>query len=253
MIRRISAALAALALSVPLLSASAIPGLRSSGTLVIQANFQGQPMNVGGTVALYHKGSLYRLDVLTLGFPGTSSDLSALAASLIGPGGVSLVYDGATGALTAWSAANRTYYAATPGRTAASGAPASASSSGDPLSALANLATSLRDVQSATIQMLGHTTVNGHPATDLDVQMKRQQPGKALEDYHARLALADDLGDFPLQIAFQSIAASTSAFGGAMKLDLTSVQSDTPDDSLFAIPQGYTRVSSLGGVLKMGM
>ena len=101
--------------------------------------------------------------------------------------------------------------------------------------------------------MLGHTTVNGHPATDLDVQMKRQQPGKALEDYHARLALADDLGDFPLQIAFQSIAASTSAFGGAMKLDLTSVQSDTPDDSLFAVPQGYARVTSLGGVLKMGM
>ena len=251
--RTLAASAAVLLASTPLLGASSIPGLRSSGTIVVQANVQGEPINLGGKVALYHKGSLYRLDLLSLGFPGLSGDLSTIAASMIGPGGVSLVYDGATGAVSAWSTTNRTFYSAVPSRATAAPATASAvadGSSGDPLAALANVAVALHDVQSATIQLTGHSTVNGHPTTDLDIQMKRQQPGKLLENYHAQLALADDLGDFPVQLAFQSIAATKSAFGGTMKLDLTTVQRDTPDDSVFVIPQGYTRVSTLGAVLK---
>jgi hypothetical protein len=81
--------------------------------------------------------------------------------------------------------------------------------------------------------------------------MKRQKPGKPLENYHAQLALADDLNEFPLQITFQSVPPAPNAFGGTMKLDLTSVQPDTPDDSMFRVPAGYTRVTSLAGVMKM--
>ena len=106
-------------------------------------------------------------------------------------------------------------------------------------------------MQSATIQLVGHTTVNGHPATSLDVQMRRQLPGKALENYHAQLALADDLGDFPVQITLQSVPATPRDFGGTAKLDLTEIQRDEPADNLFTIPTGYTRVSSLAGVLHM--
>lgn len=253
--RRALGAATALALAAPpLLGAATVPGLRASGTIVVRANVQGSPLTVGGQVALYHKGARYRLDLLSLGFPGASGDLSALAATLIAPGGMSVVYDGATGALTAWSNGNRTYYSETPSTPAAPAAVAAASSPsgpGDPLAAVASLAASLRDVQSATILLTGHSTVNGHPATNLDVQMKRQRPGKPLEDYHAQLALADDLGDFPLQIALQSVPATANAFGGTMKLDLTSVQLDNPDDGLFAVPQGYTRVDSLAGVLRI--
>jgi hypothetical protein len=244
-------AAAALVLTAPSLAgaAPAIPGLRASGTIVVAANVQGQPLNVGGNVALYHKGSMYRLDVLSLGFPGTSGDLSALAATLIAPGGVSLLYDGASGQLSAWSSANKTYYAEAP-RAAAASAPAAPAAPSDPLAALATVAAALRNVQSATIQLLGHSTVNGHPATNLDIQVKRQLPGKPPEDYHGQFALADDLNDFPLQITLQSVPATSSAFGGTMKLDLTSVQPDTPDDAMFAVPQGYTRVGSLAGVLR---
>jgi hypothetical protein len=103
-------------------------------------------------------------------------------------------------------------------------------------------------VQTATIQLTGHSPVNGHPATNLDLQMKRQLPGKPFENYHAQLALADDLGEFPLQIVLQSIPATTSAIGGTAKLDLTSIQADN-DDAMFRTPDGYTRVSSLGAVL----
>jgi hypothetical protein len=254
-LRALAASAAVLLGAPPLLGATSIPGLRATGTLVVQANVQGAPLNVGGNVALFHKGSLYRLDVLSLGFPGTSGDLSALAATLIGPGGVSALYDGATGALTAWSNGNRTYYTETPARpaapasTAAAGANAPAAS-GDPLSALAGVASVLRDVQTATIQLVGHSTVNGHVATNLDLQLKRQRPGKPLENYHAQLSLADDLNEFPVQITIQSVPATTNAFGGTAKLDLTSIQADNPDDSLFVVPQGYTRVDSIAGVLR---
>lgn len=255
--RTMAASAALLLTATPLLGASAVPGLRSSGTLVMQANIQGQPLDIGGNVALYHKNDLYRLDVLSLGFPGTDKGLSALASTLIGPGGVTLVYDAANGAMTAWSTTNRTYYPMSPARAQRGGAPASPAatsnpSAADPLSALATVAKALENVQTATIQLTGHRTVNGHPTTDVDVQMKRQLPGKALEDYHAQVALADDLGDFPVQIAFESTPATKDAMGGKFRLDLTSVQRDTPDDAVFVVPQGYARASSLSGVLGHG-
>jgi hypothetical protein len=251
---RSAAACAALGLAaVPLLGAGSIPGLRSSGTIVVQAEFGGQPINVGGKVALYHKGTLYRLDVLSLGFPGLSGDLNALASSMIAPGGVSVVYDGATGTMTAWSSANRTYFSQTPSHGGTTPIPAPQqppANGGDPLAALANLATALHDVQSATIQLVGHSTVNGHPATDLDITMKRQLPGKPFEEYHARLMLADDLGYFPLQVSLKSTPATKTSLGGVMRLDFTTVQLDTPDDAVFLTPAGYTRVQSIGAVLQ---
>ncbi|HTJ25324.1 MAG TPA: hypothetical protein VMA36_04075 [Candidatus Limnocylindria bacterium] len=246
----------ALAAAVVLLGASApMPGLRSGGTLVVSARVEGQPLNLGGNVALYHKGALYRLDLLSLGFPGTSSEVSAIAASVLAPGGITLVYDGTTGAVTAWSSASRSYYPVTQprGQTAPPNAPppsaAPGGSGGDPLAVLANVAGALRDVQTATIQLLGHKPLNGHPTTDIDVQMKRQQPGKPLEDYHAQLALADDLSDFPVQIAFSSVPPTASSFGGSMRLDLTDVQPAAPDDAMFAVPAGYARAASLSAVL----
>ncbi|HZO93563.1 MAG TPA: hypothetical protein VFB22_07315 [Candidatus Baltobacteraceae bacterium] len=250
------AAAAVLLLAVPLPGASAtIPGLRASGTIVVQADIEGAPMTLGGRVALYHRAPLYRLDVLSLAVPGAGSELSAVASQLIAPGGVSFVYDAATGTLTAWSNANRAYYTATPDRRTSFALPppdaARRAAAGDPLAALANVAAALRDVQNATIQLTGHANVNGHPATELDVQMRRQIPGHAAENYHAQVALADDLGDFPLQLTFQSTPASRGDVGGTMKLDLTTVQRDVPADDVFEAPEGYTRVSSLSGVLRV--
>ena len=49
---RALAAPVTLALTLPLLGAGPpIPGLRASGTIVVQANLQGQPLNIGGNVA----------------------------------------------------------------------------------------------------------------------------------------------------------------------------------------------------------
>jgi len=250
---RLLTAAAALVLSIPLLGAGeTIPGLRGSGTIVVQANVQGQPITVGGTVALYHKNAAYRLDVLSLGFPGTSGDLSAVASSLIAPGGFTVVYDGTTGSMIAWSNANHAYYVFAAARNAAaptSPATVAAAAGGDPLSALAGVAAALRDAQTASIQLTGHAVLNGHPTTDLDVQMRRTLPGKPAENYHAQLALADDLAGFPVQMTLQSVPATPSALGGTMKLDLTNVQAANPDDAMFAVPPGYARASSPSAIL----
>lgn len=230
------------------------PGLRGNGTMVVQTSFSGTPITVGGNVAIAHKGSLYRIDVLSLGLPGAGSDMAALAAAFLPKGGISGVYDSASGATTVWSDTNRTYYIVAPARAAspaAASAPATTTTGApDPLAFLAQASSMLQNVQSASAQLIGHATVNGHQATQLDFSLKRQLPGKPAENYHAQTALADDLGGFPVQLTVQSTPATSSQIGGTMKLDLTSVRAEMPDDAAFVTPQGYTRVDSLGGILK---
>jgi hypothetical protein len=238
-------------------TAAAATGFRSTGTLVVQATVGGSPLSVGGTVAVYRRGSLYRLDLLTLGFPGTDATAGAVASALIAPGGVTLLYDGATGTVSAYSTAHHAYYEQDPPTPKASGRAASpasqvpaAAGGADPLAALAGIARQLRDVERASIQLTGHSTTNGHATDDLDVLVRRQRPGKPLEDYHAQLALADDLGGFPVRILISSTPATPQDVGGSLRLDLTSVAPDTPDATVFAVPAGYARVASIGAVLQ---
>jgi hypothetical protein len=230
-------------------------GFRSAGTLVVQAMISGSPLNVGGNIALYRRGSQYRLDLLSLGFPGTGPTASAVAGTLLAQGGATLIYDGATGVLSVYSNGNRVYYQASPSSAPANRTPSpppqpAAPGAADPLAALAGVVRQLHDVQRASIQLTGHSTTNGHATDDVDVLLRRQRPGKALEDYHAQLALADDLDGFPVRILFSSTPATAQDFGGSLRLDLTEVARETPGDSVFEVPTGYTRVNSIGEVLQ---
>jgi hypothetical protein len=250
-----AALLAALpAIPLPARAESLAAGFRSTGTLVVQATISGSPLNVGGNIALYRRGSMYRLDLLSLGFPGTSSGTSAVAGALLAPGGATLIYDGATGTVIAYSNGNRDYYEDAPKPPArgpaATPAPPAAVGAADPLAALAGIVRQLHDVQRASILLTGHSTTNGHATDDLDVLVRRQRPGKALEDYHAQLALADDLDGFPVRILVSSTPPTPQDFGGSLRLDLTAIARETPDDAVFAVPAGYARVTSIGEVLQ---
>ncbi|MFN2459434.1 MAG: hypothetical protein ABR591_01880 [Candidatus Velthaea sp.] len=228
-------------------------GFHAGGSIVVQANVSGSPLTIGGNVALYHRGNLYRLDLLSLAFPGTNSGLSAAAGALLAPGGATVIYDGASGAITAYSNANRTYYAEAPKAAPAASRPtpsAAAPPATDPLETLAGIARQLRNVQRASIQLTGHGTANGHPVSNIDVLVRRQLPGKPLEDYHATLALADDLDGFPVQLLLSSTPPSPNSFGGSLRLDLTNVAREQPADAIFAIPAGFARVNSIADVLR---
>jgi hypothetical protein len=255
--RAIAAAALALVLGVPatVRSEPLANGFRSTGTIVVDARIGGSPVAVGGDVALYRRGSLYRLDLLSLAFPAAGSTASAVAGALLAPGGATVIYDGASGTVSAYSNANHVYYqaipsAATPQPVAASPA-IPAAGAADPLAALAGLVRQLHDVQQASIQLTGHSMTNGHPTDDLDVLVKRQRPGKPLEDYHAQLELADDLDGFPVRILFSSTPPTPQDFGGSLRLDLTTIARETPAATVFAVPAGYTRVASIGEVLQM--
>ena len=245
--------LAAPVQAAPVVATPVLTGIRSTGTLVVRATVSGSPLNVGGTIALFRRGSSYRLDLLTLGFPGTDPTASALAGALLAPGGATLLYDGTSGALTAYSIGNHVYFqqaAKSNVTTARDTTPAAAPAAQDPLALLALVSRQLHDVERAAIQLTGHSSINGHPTDDLDIMLRRQRPGRGVEDYHAQLNLADDLDGFPVRIALTSTPPSPQDFGGSFRLDLTAVARDTPDAAIFAIPPGLTRVDSLGAVLQ---
>lgn len=251
---RASAFALALCAAPAIVGAASVPsGLRSTGTIVVQANVSGQPLTAGGNIALYRRDNRYRLDLLSFGFPGTDPAMSAVFGALIPAGGATVLYDGTDGSLTLYSNANHAYYTEAPHAAAAPPTPVAAQTPNagrDPLAALAVLTRQLHDVQSASVFFTGHSMLNGHPVANLDILLKRHVPGKALEDYHATLALADDLNGFPVRILFSSTPPTKDAFGGSLRIDLTSVQSDTPDDATFAVPAGYARVNSMSDVLK---
>ncbi len=242
-----------LGLAAPAAAAPAPAGIRSTGTLVVRAVVSGSPLNVGGTIALYRRGSSYRLDLLTLGFPGTDPTASVLAGALLAPGGATLLYDGTTGAITAYSTGNHVFFQQLPKAAATSAretAPAIAPPAKDPLALLALVSRQLHDVERAAIQLTGHSSINGHPTDDLDIMLRRRPAGRGVEDYHAQLSLAEDLDGFPVRIALTSTPPSTQDFGGSFRLDLTAIARDTPDEATFALPPGLTRVDSLGAVLQ---
>jgi hypothetical protein len=255
--RALAAAFCASVIGAPLTGAAASSaagappsGFRSTGTLVVQATISGSPLNVGGTIAFYERGNLYRLDLLSLGFPGSDPTASAVAGALLAPGGVTLIYDGSTGAIAAYSIGNRTVYRDRPKAPGpAPVGPPALTGAADPLAALSAVARQLHDVERASIALTGHSTTNGHPTDDLDVVVVRQRPGKSRENYHAQVSLADDLDGFPVRIALQSTPPTPQDFGGALRLDLTAVARESPADSVFAVPDGLTPVSSLGEVL----
>jgi hypothetical protein len=261
--RAIAAAIVSSLLGAPAAVDAEAPaaGFHSTGTLVVQATISGTPLSVGGNIALYRRGSMYRLDLLSLGFPGTDATTSAVAGALIAPGGATLLYNGATGAVSAYSTGNQVYYEDTKSRRpdgpapprpaiGTGGADRAGPTASDPLTILAGVVRQLHDVQDASIALTGHSTTNGHPTDDLDVLVRRQRPGKAREDYHAQLALADDLDGFPVRILFSSTPPTPQDFGGSLRLDLTAIVPEPPAEGDFVVPAGYRRVNSLGEVLQ---
>jgi hypothetical protein len=232
--------------------ATPAPGERASGSLTMQAQWNGAPITLGGNVQLSRRGALYRLDLLSLGIPGADSTTSGLLGALLGQGGATVIYDGATSAVTAYSTSSHVFYEAPP-RTppsVATAPPSASADTGDPLALLAAIVRATHDMQRAAVELTGHSTVNGHPSSDLDLSLQRARPGKAPEEYHAQLELAEDLDGFPVRIVFTSTPATKDAIGGSVRLDLTTVEHANPDDGVFAVPAGYTRVPSLGDVLR---
>jgi len=231
-------------------------GFLGKGQLVVQTAVGGvDKFTVGGDIALEQRGELLRLDVVSLGLPGANSTLSSvLGTQLFPPGGFSLVFDRKAATYTLWSTAKRTYYTSTP-QAGAPKASASPAPLGDAIGAAGNLfaplafAKTFRNDASftASLTLVGHGQVNGHPATGLDYQYARMTKTGERTDVHGRLQLADDLDEIPVQIT-ASIKSKTIP-ESSLRLDLTSLAKQTPNEGDFMVPSGFVRTSDLGSVL----
>ena len=245
----------AVAASVDAGAASDPGGYVGKGQLVVQTAIAGvDKLTVGGDVALEERGSKIRLDVLSLAIPGSDAVVSSLVGTqLFPPGGFTIVYDRTTSAYVVWSNARRAYYssASAPGAARAPSPPPlgqAIGTAGDLFAPLA-FAKSFRNDSAftATLSLVGHGSVNGHPATGIDYRYARTSNDGAKTDVHGRLQLADDLDEAPVEIT-ASITSKTIP-ESSMRLDLTTLARRTPDDAEFDVPAGYTRATDLGTVL----
>ncbi|GAC1555782.1 MAG: hypothetical protein NVS3B17_02510 [Vulcanimicrobiaceae bacterium] len=230
-------------------------GYVGKGQLVVQTAFAGvDKLTVGGNIALEQRGTLLRLDVLSLGLPGSDPTVSSIMGTQLFPaGGFTIVYDRKAGTYTLWSNAKRNYYTSAPAVAAspkpAPGPIADAIGTAGSLFAPLALVKSVRDdtTFNASLALVGHGPINGHPATGLDYQVARTSKSGEKTDVHGRLQLADDLDEVPVQIT--ASVKTKSIPESSLRLDLTSLAKAMPAESDFAVPTGFARANDLGAVL----
>ncbi len=230
-------------------------GFVGKGQLVVQTAFGGgdTKLTVGGDIALEQRGQNLRVDILSLAIPGAGAAVSSLLATqLFPPGGFSIVYDRKSSSYTIWSNAKRTYYT---NATAAASPPPQANGTAAAIGAAGgifdvfSLARSLKDDNafSATLTLAGHGTVNGHPATGLDYSYGSTGRNGDKTDVHGRFQLADDLDALPVEIT--ASAKSKTIPASSLKLDLSSLAKQTPNEADFQVPSGYSRAAAIGDVI----
>ncbi len=227
-------------------------GYVGRGQIVVQTAIAGiDKLTVGGEIAFEQRGPLARVDMLSLGLPGTDPTLSALLGTqLFPPGGFTIVYDRTAATYVVWSNAKRAYFTsvATP-PTGSTPAPVASASAAPGASSPFNFLKTIRDdtAFSVTLSLSGHGPINGHPATGIDYRMARTTKTGDTSDFHGRVQLADDLDELPIEVT--ASVKTKSIPQSSLRLDLTSIAKQTPNEADFAVPQGYARASDLGSVL----
>ncbi|GAC1545711.1 MAG: hypothetical protein NVS3B16_15410 [Vulcanimicrobiaceae bacterium] len=230
-------------------------GYVGKGQLVVQTALAGADtkLTVGGEIALEQRGALLRLDILSLAIPGAGAAISSLLATQLFPaGGFTVVYDRKAATYTIWSSAKQKYYTTAGGAAPAPQTPptrAVASNAANELFGPLAFAKAIKDDSafSATLSLAGHGPINGHPATGLDYQYARTTKTGEKTDIHGRLQLADDLDAIPVQVT--ASVKSKNIPESSLKLDLTSLAKQTPNESDFEVPKGYARAADLGDVI----
>jgi len=233
-------------------------GYVGTGDLVIGTTIAGAAITLGGRVALEERGSRLRIDVISLAIPGMDPTLSALASSqLFPPGGFTVSYDRRDATYTVWSSGKHAYYTGG-GRTAGASdnPPAVANPAAGAIANGANLFDAfgaLRGLKedrefSASVTLTGHTNLFGHPVTGVSYRLTQSAlTGNASLDAHGELELADDLDEVPVRVTASVTSANIPP--SSLRLDLTSLAKQTPDEADFAPPRDYTRAKTIGEVI----
>lgn len=217
-------------------------GLSAHGTIVVQATVNGSKLNLGGNIAMMTRGKQLRLDLIKLGVPGTDATLNALITSFLPQGGVTLLLDQGTGAMTIWSDVKKKYYVFKAGTATPAPQPTASAEPNFGTSIVEMLETGkfFKDyaVFSESLQLGARSTVNGHPASNVHLTLRSQKRGGKLSDTTADIALAEDQQYLPVRIA-----ASVKPQNMAARIDFTQISAASPDPAQFVVPSGYAQAS----------
>lgn len=218
-------------------------GLSAHGTIVVQAVVNGSKLNLGGDIAMMTRGKQLRLDLIKLGVPGTDATLNALITSFLPQGGITLLLDQNTGAMTIWSDQKRKYYVFKAAKTATPEPQPTASAEpnfGTSIVEMLEMGKFFKDyaVFSESLQLGARSTVNGHPASNIHVTLRTQKRGGKLSDTTADISLAEDQQYLPVRIA-----ASVKPQNMAARIDFSQISAASPDPAQFLVPAGYAEAS----------
>jgi len=229
-------------------------GFTAHGTMVAQVVFSGTKINLGGDIAMMSRGQQLRFDLLRLSIPGSEPTLNALLTQFLPQGGISAVLDQTTGNTTVWSESRRKFYvfAGNKAQVAAPNA-SSASALPGPAGSIVQMLESGKVIAgytqfSESINMTGRATVNGHPSSNIHVQLRTQKRGGKLTDLVGDLSLAEDAGYLPVRIN-----ATDRASGMSANINFTSLTPMAPDPSVFSVPSGYAQAADPSEVFGAGI
>jgi hypothetical protein len=240
-------------------STSPPSGLVGNAELVVQTTLfsPDNSLTVGGHVAFEQRDTRVRIDVISIAIPGmnptasTVASAGATAMQLFPPGGFTVVLDQKAMTYTLWAAAKQKYYTGKLTRPGASASPTptplpSATPPAvafDPLTAFKTL----KNVKTFSIALKGHGTTNGHPTTEYDYQVERDDGQGNTFESHGQAQLADDLDEFPVQL--QASVKGKTVPQSSLRLDLTRLERRLPPNDDFVVPRGYTLAQSPQEVL----
>ena len=241
MLKRFIALLFTVVLAGSVAHAQEIPtGFTAQGSAVVQAVFAGIKINLGAEVGFENRGQQLRIDVSRLSVPGSDPTMNALIQQFLPQGSFTAVLDRASHTIVLWSTERRKYYTIS-STTATTASPATIMTSGSILQGL-EFAKTLKDMALMDMQvnLSGHSTINGHPATVVHYSLREQKRGGALTATSGDFAFADDQQGLPVRVT--SVARGRN-FTGSFRLDFRTLSAVPPDASAFTPPDGFTKAS----------
>jgi hypothetical protein len=229
-------------------------GYVGTGDAEIQSMLAGAPLTLAANVAFEERGSRVRLDILSVGLQGNTSGITGMMATQLFPaGGFTVVFNRSDSTFTVWSAARHAYFIGggpnpTPTPTPTPAPSPSATPRGD-LFGLFGPLRSLKDDQtlSLTVALSGHSTLFGHPVSNVHYAFVRTTISGDTMDVHGDLAVAEDLNGVPLQLTASAVAKGIPQ--SSLRIELPQLEKRLPPETDFLPPPGYARVTNIGDAI----
>lgn len=225
-------------------AATPLAGFSAHGKLSMAVNLPNTPSPLGASaeIAVMVKARRVRLDILKFESTTADKNSSEMVSHFLPTGAISAVYNQDTRTFAIWSQQKRKYYQST-SAPQPKAKPTTGPSTESPVEQIMKALRSVTEYDSfnETLSLAGHQTVNGHTASVYHMTLQSQKHGGKPADVTTDMAFADDLSGIPVRMWI----TSKGEYDGSVKLDLLSASADVPDPSVFKVPAGYKKVTSI--------